>query len=398
MTPGYCPPELAVRDRAKEMGPWSDLYSWALTVMGLVIRHGGIDGAPLDTSARTALAKHGHSDAGIGDESASALRAAGLPEGWVQALMACVALEPSARPQSAEEVAARIDAAPVKAKTARYATRQSESGAAAASNAEISSDAIASFRASPLLAAPVDNSTNRTALLVVGGLVAAASLVFFSIGNKQAPEPEAGMGSGGYGTGPAPSTSVVPSPNPLAAGSGEPIDDLQLAGLGSGAAAPIALETELQNEELARAFDSLSDNDALQAIFQNNDLGLANGKNHGSRGSKRPRATVSGRARIAAGLLTNEQVEKVIRRNKSSIKYCYERELVSNPRLSGRIGAQWTVGLDGNVITASVSENTIGSRAIEPCLLGVINGMKFDPPNGGIVVISYPFTFQTVVD
>jgi hypothetical protein len=118
MTPGYCPPELAVRDRAKEMGPWSDLYSWALTVMGLVIRHGGIDGAPLDTSARTALAKHGHSDAGIGAETAGALRAAGVPESWVQALMACVALEPSARPQSAEEVAARIDAAPVKVKPA----------------------------------------------------------------------------------------------------------------------------------------------------------------------------------------------------------------------------------------------------------------------------------------
>jgi hypothetical protein len=26
------------------MGPWSDLYSWALTIMGLVIRHRGMDG------------------------------------------------------------------------------------------------------------------------------------------------------------------------------------------------------------------------------------------------------------------------------------------------------------------------------------------------------------------
>jgi serine/threonine protein kinase len=52
MTPGYCPPELAVRDRAREMGPWSDLYSWALTVMGRVIRHRGLDGSPLDAAAR----------------------------------------------------------------------------------------------------------------------------------------------------------------------------------------------------------------------------------------------------------------------------------------------------------------------------------------------------------
>ena len=118
MTPGYCPPELAVRDRAREMGPWSDLYSWALTVMGLVVRHRGIDGAPLDTSARVALQQHGHKEAGIGDETARALRAAGLPDGWVDALMACVALEPIARPQSAEAVRARIDAGSVKAKPA----------------------------------------------------------------------------------------------------------------------------------------------------------------------------------------------------------------------------------------------------------------------------------------
>jgi len=186
MTPGYCPPELAVRDRAKEMGPWSDLYSWALTVMGLVIRHGGIDGAPLDTSARTALAKHGHSDAGIGGETAVALRAAGVPESWVQALMACVALEPSARPKSAEEVAARIDAAPAKAKPARYAAIESQSASAPVAAAQSPSDANASLRASPLLAAPADNPKNRAALLVVGGLVAAAAAAFFFIGNQPA--------------------------------------------------------------------------------------------------------------------------------------------------------------------------------------------------------------------
>ena len=113
MTPGYCPPELAVRDRAREMGPWSDLYSWSLTVMGLVIRHRGIDGAPLDTSARVALAQHGLAEAGMGAESASALREVGVPEPWIAVLMACVALEPSARPQSAAAVMATLQPAPV---------------------------------------------------------------------------------------------------------------------------------------------------------------------------------------------------------------------------------------------------------------------------------------------
>ncbi|NQW61771.1 MAG: phosphotransferase [Deltaproteobacteria bacterium] len=111
MTPGYCPPELAVRDRAREMGPWSDLYSWALTVMGLVIRHRGIDGSPPDAAARKALAEHGHSDAGMGAETVTALRAAGVPQAWMEVLMACVALDPAARPRSSEELFAHLEAA-----------------------------------------------------------------------------------------------------------------------------------------------------------------------------------------------------------------------------------------------------------------------------------------------
>ena len=111
MTPGYCPPELAVRDRAREMGPWSDLYSWALTVMGLVIRHRGVEGSPLDAAARLALAEHGHSDAGLGAETVTALRGAGVPQAWIEVLIACVALDPAARPRSSEELFAHLEAA-----------------------------------------------------------------------------------------------------------------------------------------------------------------------------------------------------------------------------------------------------------------------------------------------
>jgi serine/threonine protein kinase len=174
MTPGYCPPELAVRDRAREMGPWSDLYSWALTIMGLVIRHRGIDGAPLDTSARVALQQHGHKDAGIGDETARALRAAGVPEGWVDALMACVALEPSARPQSAEAVRARIDAGSVKAK--RAAALEQSAPPELHYDDEDSSRTL--NRRLPFI---VENSPYIFGLLAVAAVVLGFSSTFFDI-------------------------------------------------------------------------------------------------------------------------------------------------------------------------------------------------------------------------
>ena len=110
MTPGYCPPELAVRNRADELGPWSDLYSWAITVMGLAVRHQGVDGRPLDANARVALALHGIADGGLGASTASALHEAGLSSEWVAALMSCVALDPKKRPASVEALLARLDA------------------------------------------------------------------------------------------------------------------------------------------------------------------------------------------------------------------------------------------------------------------------------------------------
>ncbi|NQW64117.1 MAG: hypothetical protein HQ461_14910, partial [Deltaproteobacteria bacterium] len=109
MTPGYCPPELAVRSRPDEVGPWSDLYSWAMTVMGLAIRHQGPESVPVDANARVALARHGITDAGFGASTASALREAGLSDAWVAALIDCVALIPADRPASVELILARLE-------------------------------------------------------------------------------------------------------------------------------------------------------------------------------------------------------------------------------------------------------------------------------------------------
>ena len=428
MTPGYCPPELAVRDRAREMGPWSDLYSWALTVMGLVVRHRGIDGAPLDTSARVALQQHGHKEAGIGDETARALRAAGLPEGWVDALMACVALEPSARPQSTEEVAECINAAPVeraspveRPASRRYRARNTQPASALIAAAKTTSEAITSLPASPLLAAPADNSTNRAALLVEGSLIGAVALIFVLIGDRQNPASDESLGSG------------ASAYEPHLAGSGP-----ETSGYGSG------LDHDLANTELSKAFDRLSDNSQLQAIFQNNgqmaDIGeekfakpvegdgmvvgrgsggmsmngngrggggfsagrvhgvgkldIVDDNGRGRRGAKGPTAAISSRARVPTGFLAAEQIEKVVRRHKAAIKECYEREIVNDANLGGRIGVQWTVGLDGKVVTASVSENTMGNKIVESCILAEVQKMRFDHPDGGMVVVAYPFTFR----
>ena len=107
-TPGYAPPELESRDRGKEVGPWSDLYSLAMVFIGLFAVHPGLEGTPLESRMRETLARH---SAGA-DPYNAALRATmisnGMSRAWAELLMDCVAVEPSKRPQSVAEFLTRL--------------------------------------------------------------------------------------------------------------------------------------------------------------------------------------------------------------------------------------------------------------------------------------------------
>jgi len=118
--------------------------------------------------------------------------------------------------------------------------------------------------------------------------------------------------------------------------------------------------------------------------------------NLGRRGQRAPRARVErGRASVS-GFLSREQLERVVRRHSRGIRYCYERELQDDPALEGRIVANWTIDLDGHVSRRSIETNSMGNRNVESCLLREIGRMRFPEPDGGMVVVTYPFTFRGV--
>ncbi len=118
--------------------------------------------------------------------------------------------------------------------------------------------------------------------------------------------------------------------------------------------------------------------------------------NLGRRQQRAPRARVeNGRASVS-GFLSREQIERVVRRHSRGIRYCYERELQDDPALEGRIVANWTIDLDGRVSRRSIESNAMGNRDVESCLLREIGRMRFPEPDGGMVVVTYPFTFRGV--
>jgi len=123
--------------------------------------------------------------------------------------------------------------------------------------------------------------------------------------------------------------------------------------------------------------------------------GRGQGASLGRRGAAAPRARMSRGRPNVNGFLSREQIERVVRRHSRGIRYCYERELQNDPALGGRVSVNWTIGLDGRVQAASVVENSMGNRNVEGCILREVRRMRFDQPDGGMVVVTYPFTFRS---
>ena len=98
---------------------------------------------------------------------------------------------------------------------------------------------------------------------------------------------------------------------------------------------------------------------------------------------------------IHKGSLSREEIQRVIRRHLSQIKFCYERELQKEPNLQGKIVASWTIGGNGLVRSAKGTQNTMGNKKVESCVVRIIKRMRFPRPRGGgQVFVTYPFVFS----
>lgn len=116
----------------------------------------------------------------------------------------------------------------------------------------------------------------------------------------------------------------------------------------------------------------------------------------GGRGGMRGRSasvpTVSIGQPSAQGDLDKAIIRRYIRRNIQKIQYCYEKELLAKPGLSGTVSAQFFITPNGNVASSSGSgvDGNVAS-----CVANVIKGIEFPKPKGGGgVQVNYPFTFR----
>lgn len=103
------------------------------------------------------------------------------------------------------------------------------------------------------------------------------------------------------------------------------------------------------------------------------------------------------RSIIVAGSDTDlqpAQIVDVIRLHIGEIQYCYEKQLVAQPDLSGRVVLQWVVDPSGHVESVTVTESSMPSDAVTRCMKAKVTNWRFAPPRTGATTVRFPFVFM----
>ncbi len=95
-----------------------------------------------------------------------------------------------------------------------------------------------------------------------------------------------------------------------------------------------------------------------------------------------------------SGKLQKHVIQRVIRRNVAAVRFCYERALVKNPKLSGKAVVRFVIGASGKVTAAEIRDSSLKAPAVEGCILKRVRSWRFPQPAGGAVRVAYPFVFK----
>jgi TonB family protein len=102
-----------------------------------------------------------------------------------------------------------------------------------------------------------------------------------------------------------------------------------------------------------------------------------------------------GDGHVQGGTLDKEIIRRIVRRHLNEVKYCYDQALAKQPKLDGRIVVKFTIAGTGQVLASFIQSTTLGSPAVEMCVANAVKRWDFPAPRqGGLAIVSYPFTFS----
>ncbi len=117
----------------------------------------------------------------------------------------------------------------------------------------------------------------------------------------------------------------------------------------------------------------------------------------GRSGSVRGQVTrASGRSLAVQGSIDRDAVAKVVNAHLQEVRACYERALLKDPGLAGKVVLEWSISTSGAVTMARTRSSSLSNGGVERCILSSLKTWKFPSARGGQVLVSYPFLFNSV--
>jgi hypothetical protein len=95
-----------------------------------------------------------------------------------------------------------------------------------------------------------------------------------------------------------------------------------------------------------------------------------------------------------SGRLPPDTIQRVIRQNHPRFRGCYEKGLMTNPSLAGRVGVRFVIGRDGRVTNVADGGSDLPDPSVVSCVSRAFYDISFPKPEGGIVTVVYPISFQ----
>lgn len=96
---------------------------------------------------------------------------------------------------------------------------------------------------------------------------------------------------------------------------------------------------------------------------------------------------------LATGTLSKEQILATINAHLGTIRRCYEKALIADPALQGKVVVTFRIDPTGRVQNARAVSSTV--PAIDACVVAEVAAMHFPPPTGGAVSVTFPFSFRS---
>jgi hypothetical protein len=96
------------------------------------------------------------------------------------------------------------------------------------------------------------------------------------------------------------------------------------------------------------------------------------------------------------GELDRGEILKVVNAHLREVQACYERKLLKDPSLAGKIIFEWVIKPDGDVGVVRVKFSDLRNVEVSTCIQGAIQKWRFPQPRGGSVTVTFPFVFNTI--